>query len=96
MEVILFTKTEPVCPYCQLAKQYLLQYAIPYKETIYNDMVSRNAMFDELGLTGSDRTVPQIFVVEPNGRQRWIGGYHALLMSDLAGRIAVGNFDEDF
>lgn len=95
MKVDIFTKTEPVCPYCQLAKQYLSQHGIDYTETIYNDTALRHAMFDELGLTNGQRTVPQIFVVEPDGR-RLIGGYHDLLRSDLAARIAVGDFNEDF
>lgn len=92
MQVTIYTKTEPVCPFCQMTKQYLSDHGIAYQEVVFNDYTERQQMYDALGLSGHDRTVPQVF--DQHGTR--IGGYHDLLRSDLAAQLAVGDFDEDF
>lgn len=89
MTILMYTKT--ICPYCQMAKQYLIEHQISYTEQVYDDDQQRQMMYDELGLVGDQRTVPQIFVIDAAGRRRRIGGYHDLLYSD----VAVG-FNQDF
>lgn len=84
MAIIIYTKTD--CPYCDMAKQYLRELGIPYTEFVYDDHQQRQVMYDELGLMGNERTVPQIF-----GTDRRIGGYADLLRSDL-----MVSFGEDF
>lgn len=91
MQVTIYTKTEPVCPFCQMTKQYLHDYGIAYHEVIFNDYAERQKMYDDLGLVADQRTVPQVF--DQHGKH--IGGYHDLLRSDLAAQLAVG-FDEEF
>ena len=88
--ITIFTKT--ICPYCHLAKHYLTEHGVAYTEVVYDDDQTRQAMYDTLGLIGTERTVPQIFSDGPYGRVR-IGGYSDLLRSDLPTSVA---FDEEF
>jgi glutaredoxin 3 len=83
--ITIFTKT--ICPYCQMAKQYLTEQGLAYTEVLYDDDQARQSMYDKLGLIGSQRTVPQIFA--DNER---IGGYSDLLRRGLPS-VA---FDEEF
>ena len=94
MKAIIYTKT--ICPYCQMAKQYLIDHGITYTEVVYDDDAERIAMYDELALPAHQRTVPQVFIVQPNGTPRRIGGYSDLLNSDVAAQMAVGDFSEEF
>lgn len=93
MHAILYTKS--ICPYCHMAKDYLLKHNIRYEETLYDDYHERQQMYDRLGLEGVRRSVPQIFLVE-GSEQRRIGGYSDLLQSDIAECLAVGDFSEEF
>jgi glutaredoxin 3 len=94
MKALVYTKT--ICPYCAMAKQYLTEHGIEYIELRYDDDDERQSMYDELGLVGWKRTVPQVFVIEADGEPQRIGGYNDLLHSDLAMRAAVGDFNQDF
>lgn len=94
MRAIVYTKT--ICPYCTLAKQYLREHNIEYTEVTFDDDSERQRMYEELGLVGPQRTVPQVFVIGSDGAPQRIGGYHDLLHSDLAGQAAVGDFNHDF
>lgn len=89
MNIIVHTKTD--CPWCVRAKEYLTERNIPFETKVYDDFEARNAMYDALGLTGHQRTVPQIVVDDVR-----IGGYSDLVSSDVADRYAAGNFDADF
>jgi glutaredoxin len=62
-----------------MAKQYLSEHGIPYTELVFDDDQERQSMYDELGLIGSQRTVPQIFRATPDGDRERIGGYSDLL-----------------
>lgn len=48
-------------------------------------------MYDDFGLVGGKRTVPQIIV---DGVR--IGGFDDLKKSDVGERASAGNFDMDF
>lgn len=93
MMIEIYSKTE--CPYCHMAKRHLSEHGISYTETLYDDFAKRQAMYDTLGLQGSQRTVPQVFLVEHGQRER-IGGYRELLQSDVIARHAMGGFDAEF
>ena len=80
MTIELYTKT--LCLYCSKAKQYLTAHKLPYTELLFDDDSQRQVMYDELGLVGNQRTVPQIFVSKDGVRTR-IGGYSDLLHSGL-------------
>ena len=84
--ITIYTKT--ICPYCQMAKQYLTEHNVPYTEVLYDDDQARQAMYDKLGLVGSQRTVPQIFANEER-----IGGYSDLVRRGLPTSVT---FDEEF
>jgi glutaredoxin 3 len=94
MRAIIYTKT--ICPYCQMAKQYLSEHGVTFTEVVFDDDDERLAMYEELALPDHQRTVPQVFIVEPDGTQRRIGGYSDLLNSDVAAQMAIGDFKEDF
>lgn len=89
MKIEVHSKTE--CPYCTKAKAWLNERGIPFDLLVYDDDAERQAMYDGFGLEGNQRTVPQIFV---DGVR--LGGYTALIESDVADRFNAGKFDEDF
>ena len=93
MRAIVYSKT--ICPYCAMAKEYLREHGIEYTEVGFDDDDARQSMYDELGLVGRQRTVPQVFIIESDGKPRRVGGYDEL-RSDLAVRTAVGDFNQDF
>lgn len=66
------------CEYCDKAKAWMDERGHVYVEMpLFTDQ--RQAMYDEWGLTGKQRTMPQIFI---NGVR--IGGYAELIeMEDL-------------
>lgn len=89
MNIVIHSKTD--CPYCKAAKNYLTSNGVPFREMIYNDNDRRQALYDELGLAGAARTVPQIVV---DGVR--IGGFNALMASDVVARHRAGTFDAEF
>lgn len=93
MKVEIYSKT--ACPYCNRAKDYLRRNGIAYEEINYDDNTARQEMYDKLGLVGTQRTVPQIFVVDGSSRER-IGGYNDLIHSDLLSRREAGTFTAEF
>ena len=94
MRAIIYTKT--VCPYCTMAKQYLREHSIEYAEVVFDDDDQRQNMYEELGLVGPQRTVPQVFVIRSDGTPQRIGGYDDLLRSEIGSQAAVGDFNQDF
>ena len=94
MRAMVYTKD--ICPYCAMAKEYLREHGIEYTEVVFDNDDERQSMYDELGLVGPQRTVPQVFVIELDGKPQRIGGYNDLLRSDLAIRAAIGDFNQDF
>lgn len=66
------------CEYCDKAKAWLSERGYVYADTpLYTE--TRGRMYDEWGLTGKSRTMPQIFI---DGVR--IGGYAELIeMEDL-------------
>jgi glutaredoxin 3 len=89
MKIEVHSKTD--CPYCVKAKSWLEDRNIPYDLSVYDDMAERQALYDHLGLVGSDRSVPQIIV---DGDR--VGGYSDLIKSDVEDRFNAGNFSADF
>ena len=94
MQIEIYSKTD--CPYCQMAKQYLTGHGVAYTEHVYDDFAQRQEMYDAMQLTGSQRTVPQVFLIESDGQRVSIGGYKELIRSDVIARHHAGDFDEDF
>ena len=94
MKIQVYSKT--TCPYCQKAKEYLSLNGIPYEEIVQDSDIERNAMYDRFGLVGMQRTVPQVVVVEDDGRWRRIGGYNDLIRTgtDLTARQM--DFSQEF
>jgi len=88
MKIEIYSKYN--CPFCTKAKQYLGERNLDFTEIVIDNPDDRNALYDKLGLEGSYRTVPQIFV---DGDR--IGGYTQLVESGI---VEVGNIDfsDDF
>ena len=89
MKIEVHSKTD--CPYCIKAKSWLTDRDIPFDLFVYDDLDERTAMYDRFGLEDGQRTVPQIVV---DGVR--MGGYSALLNSDVEERFNAGNFNADF
>ena len=89
MKIVVHSKTG--CPSCVRAKKWLDDRELEYELLIYDDYTERNKMYDEFGLVGNKRTVPQIVV---DGVR--IGGADDLEKSDVADRASAGNFNMDF
>lgn len=89
MNIEVHTKTD--CPWCVKAKEWLSERGIPFSLYVYDDLTERNGMYDHFGLHEGERTVPQIVV---DGER--IGGYSALIKSDVEDRFNAGNFQEEF
>jgi glutaredoxin len=89
MKIIVHSKTD--CPYCKKAKEHLEFSGVEFTEIVHDDYDDRQKMYDELGLFGSQRTVPQIIV---DGNR--IGGYTELMNSDVVDRYHAGSFDQEF
>ncbi len=93
MIIEIYSKT--TCPFCHMAKDYLRKSSVPYREMIFDDDEQRSQMYDDLGLEGNERTVPQIFVID-NERRTRIGGYTNLTQSDVVARHLIGDFSMEF
>lgn len=93
MMIEIHSKT--ACPYCTLAKSFLTNHEVVFEEHLYDDFAARQALYDQLNLTGAQRTVPQIFLVH-NGTREYIGGYTKLLEANIPARLQVETFDADF
>lgn len=64
--------TRDGCPYCEKAKEEMINLGYDYNETILNDYSERNKFYDDNGWTGSERSVPKIWNNKDN---EFIGGY---------------------
>lgn len=88
--VILYSK-EPDetggCPFCVQAKLWLQGRGIPFTELSLGK-AERAVLYDGLELTGSQRTVPQIVVVDEVGGITRIGGFSDLESSGLESLFA--------
>jgi glutaredoxin 3 len=71
--------TTPLCPYCQRAKELLLQKGAKFKEIDVSDPSKRLALVEK---AGGRKTVPQIFI-----RNQHIGGYDDLKALDDKGEL---------
>ena len=67
------------CPYCVKAVEDIISNGDVYEEIKINDQVKRNEFYDDNNLVGKDRTVPQIWKIENDGSETYIGGYTQLL-----------------
>jgi len=73
------------CPYCDEARAWLDSRGVAYEEVKLEDQAERNALYDKLGLIGSQRTVPQISIEDDLlGLSYPVGGSTALARSGLA------------
>jgi glutaredoxin len=89
-EVIIHSKDG--CPFCDEARAFMTGNAVPFTEVKHNDPAARAAMYDGFGLTGTQRTVPQVVVMD-DGEAYRIGGAQALRISGIGSlfhRQAVG------
>ena len=91
MKVIIYTKT--TCPFCDKAKDWLDAHLIEWKAQVFDDFAERQVMYDSLGLTGVERSVPQILVVDTvDGKEEvveHIKGFTGLIDSGLENRAAT-------
>lgn len=81
MEIEIYSKDD--CPYCTDAKNWLTVNNLSYREIKENDYDKRQKLYDQWGLKGGARTMPQIFVVD-DGERTHIGDSNALKVSGLA------------
>lgn len=56
-----FMVTRDGCPYCHGAREWFRTKKIPVQEAILNNMVERNAFYDQIKDVSHERTVPRIF-----------------------------------
>jgi glutaredoxin len=75
--------SKPDCPFCDTARAYFAQHAIPFTEIKHDDAADRQALYDTLGLVGKARTVPQILLRAGDDPTMHIGGAKQLLISGL-------------
>lgn len=66
------------CPYCVKAVETFVNEGFDFEEIKLNDQEKRNEFYDSLGLEGNKRTVPQIWEIDENGSEIYIGGYSQL------------------
>lgn len=66
------------CPFCEKAKAFFFSRNLRYDYVEVNDKDERQIYYDGLGLTGADRTMPQIFIDDV----RVTGGYRGLVLSN--------------
>ena len=81
MKIEIHSKTD--CPHCTRAKEYLADRSIPFRVIQHDDKADREALYDSFGLTGTNRTVPQIVIVDDDGELLRIGGYLDLAVSGI-------------
>jgi glutaredoxin len=70
------------CPFCILAMDYLRTQSIPYEERQLN-IYERQKLYDQLGLEGVHRTVPQAVLYDEDGEPTRIGGFKELTVSGI-------------
>lgn len=73
--------TKPGCPYCERAKELLKNRNHSYNEYVLGSGVSKDDVqkrVDLLGETVEVKTVPQIFMINENAKDTYIGGYTEL------------------
>lgn len=87
VKVLLYTKVpdeQGHCPFCIKARTFLTERAIPYEETEM-DTPTRQTFYDEHGLEGSNRTVPQVFLwIDGDENPIRLGGFQELEESGIA------------
>lgn len=66
------------CPYCVKAVELMINDGVNYEEEKINDTTKRNLFYDSIGLTGNKRTVPQIWKINDDESEEYIGGYSNL------------------
>ena len=82
IEVDMRSKSD--CPFCDRARAWLTERGIRFSETKIEDPAARQALYDELGLVGTKRTVPQIFVSDiASGDRFHVGGWTELETSGI-------------
>lgn len=78
--VVMVSKTG--CPYCDKASTMLDRMGQDFTKIVIDDTVARNGFYDQQGLEGNKRTVPQVFI---NGER--IGGYMELVARATKGPL---------
>lgn len=73
------------CGYCAKARDWLASHGISFEEVKHPDAAERQTFYDQLGLNGGQRTMPQIFLRDTStGEEERIGGFQDLEDSGLA------------
>jgi glutaredoxin len=88
MELRMYSKTG--CPWCERAVEWMNERDIPFDKILLDDDAVRARLYDEMGLTGSERTVPQIVVTFLGDEWVRIGGYQDLITSRVETLFAEG------
>jgi glutaredoxin len=84
-KVVIYTKVldeTGECPFCIKAKEFLSKKGIPYKEHSLS-AAERQAIYDDLQLEGTHRTVPQILICDVEGEHHRVGGFSELVSSGI-------------
>lgn len=77
--------TKEGCPSCLLVKEFLTSIGIPFTAEEHNDVQARGKIYDQFGLAGHKRTMPQVVVTEGDKVER-LGGYEETLVSRIGTR----------
>lgn len=91
--VTVYTKSD--CPWCLRAKEFLNQRAVPFEEVVINELAERQKVYDELGLVGMERTMPQVMLHDDLGETYRIGGWDKLMISGIESLKVLGLKQED-
>lgn len=74
-----FIYSKSDCPYCQATEELMAdlksQGKVDYVIEKIENRADREKIYDELGLKGNARTMPQIFFDFPDGNRMRIGGH---------------------
>jgi glutaredoxin len=81
VQVTMHSKAD--CPFCDQARDFLAANGIPYAEIKHDDAEDRKVLYDQLGLEGRSRTVPQIILTDEEGCRYRLGGAQELAMSGI-------------
>jgi glutaredoxin len=84
MKVVMYSKDETICTFCQQAAAWLAaRPRIPVEKIMLVTQDARDQLYDRLALQGEQRIMPQLFLELNDGTQEHIGDWKALQISGL-------------
>lgn len=73
------------CPSCAEVKKFLDDVNVPFLVVEHDSPEERAMAYNQLGLVGADRTMPQVVVISHDGNEMLVGGYERTLISGIGG-----------